>query len=232
MPRVYLVRHAENVANLTKEFSHRLVDYPLTDKGRLQAAQTAEYFRNRPIVAIYTSPLRRTRETAAIIGEAIGLEPIVIEQFREINVGTLEQQAPTPELWTYHNSVLEGWFRGTSDERFPDGETYSELWQRAQTGFRQLAMEQPEGEIVLVGHGGIFAMTIGALCPDMDRRIIFQAPNHNCAISQLDLSLRDGKPSGTFVAWADSMHLHGDAADFVPGSPPKEYFQTQESQPV
>jgi broad specificity phosphatase PhoE len=28
--RLYLVRHGENVANLTKEFSYRQVDYALT----------------------------------------------------------------------------------------------------------------------------------------------------------------------------------------------------------
>jgi broad specificity phosphatase PhoE len=37
MTRVYLVRHGENKANITKEFSSRKVDYPLTPKGRLQA---------------------------------------------------------------------------------------------------------------------------------------------------------------------------------------------------
>ena len=31
--RIYLVRHGENLANITKEFSHRRVDYPLTARG-------------------------------------------------------------------------------------------------------------------------------------------------------------------------------------------------------
>ena len=42
MQRVFLIRHGENQANLTKEFSYRLVDYPLNAKGILQARQTAE----------------------------------------------------------------------------------------------------------------------------------------------------------------------------------------------
>jgi probable phosphoglycerate mutase len=33
MNTIYLVRHGENPANLTKEFSCRHVDYPLTEKG-------------------------------------------------------------------------------------------------------------------------------------------------------------------------------------------------------
>ena len=52
MTTLYLVRHAENQANLTKEFSHRLVDDALRPKGRLQAEQTAAFFADRQVAAI------------------------------------------------------------------------------------------------------------------------------------------------------------------------------------
>ena len=76
MTVLFLVRHGENVANITKEFSHRLVDYDLTDKGRLQASQTADYFRslskNVSIDAMYSSPLKRAMQTADIVSEVWG----------------------------------------------------------------------------------------------------------------------------------------------------------------
>ena len=68
MNRLFLVRHGENVANLTKEFSYRLVDRSLTDKGVEQARQTAVYFQDKSIHAVYTSPLKRAAETAARMG--------------------------------------------------------------------------------------------------------------------------------------------------------------------
>ena len=44
MNTLYLIRHGENLANITKEFSHRLVDYSLTPKGRKQlAVQTTKW---------------------------------------------------------------------------------------------------------------------------------------------------------------------------------------------
>ena len=73
MTRVYLVRHGENPANLLKQFSHRLVDYSLTPKGIAQAEQTAAFFLDKRIDAIYSSPLKRARKTAEIIGAALGL---------------------------------------------------------------------------------------------------------------------------------------------------------------
>jgi len=57
--RLYLVRHGENLANLTKEFSYRQVDYSLTPKRVLQAQQTAACFTDKNIHEIYASPLKR-----------------------------------------------------------------------------------------------------------------------------------------------------------------------------
>ncbi|MDQ6741370.1 MAG: histidine phosphatase family protein, partial [Candidatus Dormibacteraeota bacterium] len=38
MTRLYLARHGENRANIEGVLSHRVVDHPLTDRGRRQAA--------------------------------------------------------------------------------------------------------------------------------------------------------------------------------------------------
>ena len=59
MNTIYLVRHGENRANLTKEFSYKVVDYSLTPKGALQAQQTAQFFQDKQIHEVYTSPLKR-----------------------------------------------------------------------------------------------------------------------------------------------------------------------------
>ena len=71
MHTIYWVRHGENKANITKEFSYKYVDYSLTPKGIQQAQQTARFFRNKNIQTIYTSPLKRAVETAEIIARAL-----------------------------------------------------------------------------------------------------------------------------------------------------------------
>ncbi len=50
---------------------------PLTSLGREQAAQTGQYFSapENHLDGFYSSPLRRTQETAKIIGAKIGLDP-------------------------------------------------------------------------------------------------------------------------------------------------------------
>ena len=42
MTRVYVIRHGENYANVIKQLSSRIVDYSITEKGKLQAHQTGE----------------------------------------------------------------------------------------------------------------------------------------------------------------------------------------------
>ena len=64
-----LIRHG-NAVRVNGDYYHA----PLTSLGQEQAAQTGEYF-NAPqnhLDGFYSSPLRRTQETADIIGERIG----------------------------------------------------------------------------------------------------------------------------------------------------------------
>lgn len=224
MTTLYLVRHAENVANLTKEFSYRAIDYSLTDKGRTQAAQTADFFRSQAIDAVYASPLRRARETAAPIAAALGKPVTVLEDFREINVGVLEGQPPTPELWHGHNQILLAWFTGQHDLTFEGGESYDDLWRRAQAGYAQVLAAVPLGRAIIVAHGGLFTLTIKDLCQNFDAATIRAKANHNCSISEVDACLAGGQVRATLVDWANVGHIYGEAADFEPGSPRKEYY--------
>src|SRR5689334_12090996 len=90
MGLIYMVRHAENRANVERLMSHRVIDYALTDLGRVQGEALGRWFLDRALARIYTSPLRRARETAAYIAEATGAPIVEAEQLRELNVGVLD----------------------------------------------------------------------------------------------------------------------------------------------
>jgi broad specificity phosphatase PhoE len=70
-PTVYIIRHAESVHNVTKDFSLR--DPGLTPTGFTQASALATTFPHLSSIAVViSSPLRRTVETTlAAFGEAI-----------------------------------------------------------------------------------------------------------------------------------------------------------------
>lgn len=212
---VYLVRHGENVANLTREFSHRLIDYSLTRKGIEQARQTAEFFRDKDIHAIYASPLKRAKETALIIAEALELEVTVLEQFREVNVGTLETLPPTRENWEWHNRIVTEWFQGRPEVTFPKGEDYHSLLGRMRKGLEEATADRNGQNIIIIGHAGIFTITLKDICTNVDYKELLRQRQRNCAITVIELLTGDDTVTGQLKQWASHAHLAEDAPVLV-----------------
>jgi probable phosphoglycerate mutase len=217
MNKVYLVRHGENPANITEELSCRKVDYPLTAKGRLMAQQTAVYFEDKSIDLIYTSPLKRAAETAHIIGERLGLKPVIIESLREINFGMLEGMPDRDESWRIHNEILYTWLDGNFETKFPGGEDLMMSNARMRNAMHMILSGNDGRRIVVVGHGGLFFTSIGVLCQDTSMQDISAQVSHNCSISELEIKLNNDQMQGTLLRWADDSHMHGEATDFVLG---------------
>ena len=212
---LYLVRHGENLANITKEFSYKLVDYPLTPKGMVQAEQTAEFFRSLPIDAVYASPLKRARETAEIIARPRGLPVTLVEEFREVNVGDLELSPPTEEAWKLHDQVVGEWIKGNMAARFPGGENYFELIERSRRGLLEVTRGRSGQRIIVAAHGGILTGIVHNVCSDASNDLSHSGM-HNCAITEIELTTRgDEIIAGSLRDWACTTHLSGEAAELV-----------------
>jgi broad specificity phosphatase PhoE len=209
---VYLVRHGENPANLSREFSYKLVNYFLTEKGIRQAEQTAAYFASqlggrRTVDAVYSSPLKRALQTAEIIGAATGHRVATIEELREVNVGSLEGRPPTEELWAFHDDVMDRWDQGEHDLRFPDGEDYRTLVGRARAALAEMVEGRSGQHIVAVTHGGIVKATMKDVCRDPDLDLIRRVPTANCAITEIEVHGAGAAIWGTLKRWSACDHL-------------------------
>lgn len=217
MNRLYFVRHAENVANLTKEFSYRQVDYSLTEKGVLQAQQTADYFQNITLDAVYASPLKRAVETAQFIAAPHHLPVTIRENFREINCGRLEREPVSAKNWALYMDITADWLDGQPERAFPDGENFPALWARIRAGFAEMCAGRDHQNLVLVGHGGWFVATLNQFCPAADINLLRGADAVNCSITEM--LIEPHTLTGDLVRWNDHTHLHGDAAQIVRGWP-------------
>lgn len=219
MSRLYLVRHGENRANLTKELSHRRIDYPLTEKGRLQAEQTAARLGGLGIRAVFSSPLLRARETAEAIAKAAALPLSIVEELREVNVGELELEHDIPRAWTLYREIILAWLAGERSRRFPGGETMHELVERFRRGMERILSESGGQDSVVVGHGGIFTFCLPEICEVGDRRDFYRRETHNCAIGEIEVLRDGGEERLELRSWARVEHLSGEAADFVSAMP-------------
>ena len=149
----------------------------------------------------------------------MGLPVQPIENFREVNVGDLEGQPVTQQLWDMHNRIFASWIEGDTEVSFPAGESYTQLVERFTSALGEILGRGDNRRIVIVGHGGAFFLSLPILCPEVQFSQILQIDNHNCAISEIEIEYKIGKPVGKLLAWADTNHLSGEAVQFVSGTP-------------
>ncbi|MGN6758870.1 MAG: histidine phosphatase family protein [Thermomicrobiales bacterium] len=206
MNTIYLVRHGENPANILREFSYRTVDYSLTPRGVEQARQAAAFFRAQPIDAIYSSPLKRARETAAEIAAALDLPITVLEELREINIGDLEGQS-TDENWVLHDAIVADWERGNVERTFPGGENFTMLAARAAASLRAMIAGRSGQRIAVVAHGGIMRAIARGLCPPIAGPAAVSPACPNCSITEIVAGMQDGALVAELRAWALCEHL-------------------------
>jgi probable phosphoglycerate mutase len=87
---VLLVRHGAVDAPLPGGLVDGRSDPPLNERGREQSAAIAGRLAGERLAALFTTPLRRTAETALAILEHHELEPVVLRQLGEIFLGEWE----------------------------------------------------------------------------------------------------------------------------------------------
>jgi len=217
MIKIILVRHGENVANITKEFSYKTVDYSLTEKGILQAEQTAVFLKNKKIDFIYSSPLKRAYETAEIIANTLNKSFEINENFRELNVGILEGMKPDKNTWNIFFNVIQKWLTGISSESFPEGENLDQLTKRFKNGIINICNGKNEKIILVVGHGGILTNEMIELSKITNKKEFYNKDNNNCSISELIVEIKKSELFIKILDWANIDHLSGEAAILVRG---------------
>ncbi|MHA1617985.1 MAG: histidine phosphatase family protein [Promethearchaeota archaeon] len=217
------MRHGESEVNITKEFSHRLVDKPLTAKGRLQAQQAGEYFSGISLDAIFSSPLLRALETSQFISklhpQSKNLPVRVLEQFRELDVGDLEKSPPTHEAWERFFETWHSWSAGDYEVSFPNGENYHQLLARMQDGLRLILSDTNITSAVVAGHGGIFMRTLPSILTNLTYKDLENQYWPNAGIAVANLRLEGNNPTGEILKYGQVTHLHGEAAEQTLGIP-------------
>ena len=206
--RGYLIRHAQTQWN----FENRLQghsDSPLRALGREQAKRVAAYFSGRPLQALYTSPLIRSRQTAEAIAQVTGLTPAVMPALAEIHLGAWEGLTPE-EVNARYDGAYQMWKTAPARVRIPGGEAVTAFHERVRTTFAQIAADHRDGEIVIVSHGGVIASWLADWVGADYDRLLHRLVLDNAGISGVDC--RTAPPS---VLWVNALgHLDGNGRGF------------------
>ncbi len=147
---VLLVRHG-TTPTTGRILPGRAPGLHLSDAGRGQAERVAAHIGQlrRPPVAVYASPLERTRETAAPIARALGLRVRREHGLVELDIGdwtgTSLRRAMRRREWATVQRL-------PSSVRFPGGESFAEMATRATDAVLRLAAAHRGQVIVAVSH--------------------------------------------------------------------------------
>jgi broad specificity phosphatase PhoE len=144
--RALLTRHGQSEWNALGRWQGQ-ADPPLTDLGRRQAHEAARSLGT--VDGVWASDLRRAAETAVIIGDDMGVGPVVLDaDLRERDAGE----------WTgLTRAEIERRYPGfLPDGRRPAGWESDELLvERAQRALRRIADAVPEGDMLVITHAGV-----------------------------------------------------------------------------
>jgi len=149
--RLIFVRHAEAEGNKIRRF-HGWTDSGLTEKGHLQAEKAAERFKQIDVDVIYSSTLKRTRQTAEYIAKVKGLPVITSENLREINGGDWEDLEWT-ELEKRWPEEYDTWENRPHVHRMPNGESMEEFQERLLNEVMSIIKRHEGKNICIVTHG-------------------------------------------------------------------------------
>ena len=144
-----LVRHGQTSTTGTI-LPGRAPGLHLADAGTAQAARAAERIAElKQVDAVYSSPLERTKETAAPISAARGMRTKTDRGLLECDFGEwtgqeLKALMKLPE-WRQVQRYPSGF-------RFPGGESFTEMQTRIVTTIDRLRAAHPKGVVVAVSH--------------------------------------------------------------------------------
>lgn len=194
-----LVRHGEIAANAARIW-HGSTDSELTELGHAQARRTARHLarrRPRPI-ALYTSPLARTRATAARIAEELGLDAQIEPGLAEYGIGELEGESYV-DLLRVHRFFER--IAGDAEFAPPGGESPRQVIARVSDALARIARAHRGSEVVVVSHGAALGFALGSLI-DGDANQWQRYHLANCAVSELVL-----EPAPRLLSWNRTEHL-------------------------
>ena len=150
---VYLARHGATPLNL--EVPIRLqgnqIDSPLAPIGVEQATALSEALSHVKVDAVYSSIMRRARQTSEIVAAPHRLTPQAVEGMQEISVGQWEGMS-WAEIQTRFPVEFKAFFDNPAAVPYLGGECYLDVLARAKPAFESLVASHPGQSIVVVTH--------------------------------------------------------------------------------
>lgn len=161
---ILLVRHAQSEANRQNVLVSSAQDPPLTPEGIQHAKKMAELWSGHAISALYTSPLRRARETATeFVANHPRLTIQIDARLHEIGLGRWDGR-PISEIEQNDMERFQQWKQDPEMGAPDGGEALSAVFHRMNEFLDGVRVAYSSGLVVAVTHADCLkALVLGIL---------------------------------------------------------------------
>ena len=196
---LHVVRHADAVPESDESFTG-YDDYeahPLSPRGRAQAEAVAERLSESGVAAVYSSPVRRARETAEAIAAAAGVDVRTELGLTEIAIGATEDTMALRDRlpWLAMIAIRDG-----SWATIPGTEPSAGVRARMLAAIDAIAARHPGERVAVVSHAGAINAALGAIASS-DHDFLFPLANASVSV------MRIGGGRRLLMSTNDTSHL-------------------------
>ena len=210
MAKIFVVRHAESVANTKGVYQGQTYDTGLSTLGKKQAGALARRCVSLKIGKIVSSPLKRAIETAFPAAQKCGLEVTVDQNLIETDHGGWSGK---DKFWIAKNypDLMKKWLITPSKVTFPEGEKFSETIDRVG---RYIFRTSWKGNTLLVTHDNIIRIIV-CFAKNIDIDDMWKIPLDPGGISTFKVEGVNGTKRIKVVKLNDVSHLKDLRADLA-----------------
>ena len=168
------MRHGETEYHAQKRVLGR-IDAGLNQRGAQQALLASGFYEAIELAAVYSSPLRRCRETAQPVAEMKGLDIEMVEGLMEVDMGEWDGQL-LKDLFEKDSERVGLWMQSPSTITIPGGEDFNAVRERVISATADITSRYSgEENVLIVSHGGpIRGIISEALRLDLDNMFRIQ----------------------------------------------------------
>jgi 2,3-bisphosphoglycerate-dependent phosphoglycerate mutase len=184
MPLAIFMRHGEADNNVNRILVGRHIESHLTEIGRQQVRDTANYLKEILVDKVFVSPVIRARETAEIVCDVINMDYEIDERLYEIELGKLVGMN-YEDIIEKHGNLFLKFYSG--DEQMLDDygvESFTSVKMRIKHLLDEAMERYPDKNIIFVTHLDPIKAAISLLL-DLKPEALYQWHIRNAALTIL-----------------------------------------------
>jgi alpha-ribazole phosphatase len=179
--RLLLVRHATAEGNGRFQGQR---DVSLTATGRRELRLLCEKCSMHAVRAVYSSDLRRARQTADAVARTFGLDVEVRPELREISFGQWEGLS-WDRIARRFPRLASSWIERFPYQAIPGAEPLQHFRKRVAAGVREIVAANQGQCALVVTHAGVIRFTLGKVL-GLPARNLFRLEQDSCAVNVID----------------------------------------------